>query len=417
MVDAIAARNPAPPVAPPPVEPPPPQIITDPLTQFGTGASNLNPVTTAPPMTPATGAAIPPASSDPAVVAAASPAAPSAPTAPVAAPAPVAGPDSGGGYWPAGFDKLPADVQNAYLTQVRSLLMGFGSQEMARKILGANDPSIAGISDAPGGMSTLAQLHRGYDQNVHNTDESLNRSNLFYSGYRGTQDANLAYNYGLGRFNAEQALQKALDAITGSELTAIGKNPATPAPAGGTGAGTTTPPGAGGDTTGNPTTWTTTPGNKFKPVPETVIPPKTGAGGGGPTTTGAGAPGPGPPTIITGPAPGHGPQTAPIPPPDAHGPQTAPIPPPAGHSTAPNPPTIDPLAASIVGYGLAPPALQGTDEVAPHYGPIPPLPPLPPTTPSHAVAPLPPPLPPTTPSHAVAPLPPLPGTTTRHRGL
>lgn len=124
----------------------------------------------------------------------------SSPTAPSPAPA----------YDPNAYnldtDPIVAQIRAANLQSVggaeaaalegkRSLLTQFGSQEIARRILGLNDPTLAGISDNPDtSLSTLGQIGRSYREQTHQSDENLNKQNLFYSGTRVKALSDLGYN-------------------------------------------------------------------------------------------------------------------------------------------------------------------------------------------------------------------------------
>ena len=83
--------------------------------------------------------------------------------------------------------------QAGTLDKQKQLLLGFGSKELARKLLGENDPFVNSISDDPSNsFSVLANLRRRYDQTVANTNQLLNKQNLWFSGYRGKQLGEMA---------------------------------------------------------------------------------------------------------------------------------------------------------------------------------------------------------------------------------
>jgi len=83
----------------------------------------------------------------------------------------------------------------AFDEQKKNALIGFGSQELARKYFG-NDPFIQSISDNPDtSFSTLAKENRNYRDTGIGTDESLNQQNLYFSGYRGKALGDLAYQH------------------------------------------------------------------------------------------------------------------------------------------------------------------------------------------------------------------------------
>lgn len=97
------------------------------------------------------------------------------------------------------------------LDQQRQSLIGFGSQELAREMLGANDPTLAAISDNPdAATSTLAALNRNYRGQQVTLDDSLNKENLWYGGWHGKE---------LGDLNQQKA-QDVADA-TAQERAAI----------------------------------------------------------------------------------------------------------------------------------------------------------------------------------------------------
>jgi hypothetical protein len=87
-----------------------------------------------------------------------------------------------------GFNADESTDATNTLDAQKKLLLGFGSKELARKLLGANDPFIDTISDDPANsFSVLANLRRRYDTTVANTNQLLNKGNLFFGGYRGKE--------------------------------------------------------------------------------------------------------------------------------------------------------------------------------------------------------------------------------------
>jgi hypothetical protein len=155
-----------------------------------------------------------------------SPASSSSPTAPSPAPA----------YDPNAYnldtDPIVAQIKAANLQSVsgaeaaalegkRNLLTQFGSQEIARRILGANDPTLAGISDNPDtSLSTLGQLARSYREQGRTADENLNQQNLFYSGARVRSLRDLGYGQQKDTANATSALNDKLAGLDQAVLQA-----------------------------------------------------------------------------------------------------------------------------------------------------------------------------------------------------
>lgn len=102
----------------------------------------------------------------------------------------------------------------AALEGKRNLLLGFGSQEIARQLLGMNDPTIGAISDNPDtSQSTLGRINRSFREQGHQTDESLNKANLFYSGTRVKALSDLGYAQQSSIADATSALREKLAQI------------------------------------------------------------------------------------------------------------------------------------------------------------------------------------------------------------
>lgn len=68
------------------------------------------------------------------------------------------------------------------LENQKRILTGFGSRELASKILGQNDPSLDAIGNNP--FSTLANLTTQYGQQRYQTNEAENQQNLWFSSDR-----------------------------------------------------------------------------------------------------------------------------------------------------------------------------------------------------------------------------------------
>jgi len=95
-------------------------------------------------------------------------------------------------------DNINTQIANAKsnaLAQKKDALLGFGSKELAMKVLGmgANDPFIQSISDNPDtSFSWLARENFRNRMDTGVTEGNLNAGNLFYSGARGVALQNLA---------------------------------------------------------------------------------------------------------------------------------------------------------------------------------------------------------------------------------
>jgi hypothetical protein len=77
----------------------------------------------------------------------------------------------------------------------KQLLLGYGSQEMARKYLGANDPFVATVSDDPAtSFSALANIARQYNTGVVNLGNQVNAlgQNTWWGSAHGSGLADLA---------------------------------------------------------------------------------------------------------------------------------------------------------------------------------------------------------------------------------
>lgn len=162
------------------------------------------------------------------------PTAPIVPTAPTIArpnvrpnitPASTAGAQTRSTVFDPSTDPMVAAVQAANaaaMTQMRAkakeqqrqMLIGYGSQELAKKVLGADDPTIGSISHNPNtSTSTLARIARGYRETVASNEEQLNKANLFYGGYRLKRLGDLSYQNQAQQADAAQQMQAALQGI------------------------------------------------------------------------------------------------------------------------------------------------------------------------------------------------------------
>ena len=151
------------------------------------------------------------------------PGAPAGPPAPPVAPPPAPKFDPMNDSWYTGLhQQYLTDMANQKTTALESqrrLLQQLGDVNLAKAPLGAADPFLASISADPNAStSQLAQLARAYGQNQSNTNASLNKSNLFFSGARGKQLRNLAQDYMTGQGTARADATEKLAAI-GTALT------------------------------------------------------------------------------------------------------------------------------------------------------------------------------------------------------
>lgn len=165
-------------------------------------------------------------------------AAPNPATAPVSAPAPVPAPTAAPPSFTFNPDEDPI-VQMVKAAGQRSVQQAEGSELAGRKqtlIDYGYDPALSSLypdqptSDAAqqNPFSFLANLGHGYDVAGHNLDEQLNKQNLFYSGYRGTQLGELARSEGqqqaAGYGNLQHTLGALSDALLKARADAEGAN-------------------------------------------------------------------------------------------------------------------------------------------------------------------------------------------------
>jgi hypothetical protein len=99
------------------------------------------------------------------------------------------------------------------LERQKQLLLAFGSQEMARKLLG-DDPFVNTVSADPyTSMSTLGLSRRAEIDQSRDTTEQMNQSNLFFSSARGQSLAEIARQRMLRDYQATNEFQSGLGAL------------------------------------------------------------------------------------------------------------------------------------------------------------------------------------------------------------
>lgn len=143
-----------------------------------------------------------------------------------------------------------ADAQAAALKQEQGQLLGYGDPTLAAAVLGQSDPTVTAAGQNP--TSTLAQLGQSRTRNLDTLTEDLNKQNLFYGGYRITQEQQAAQDYQNALALAASGVQGNLDTIQGNLGQALSANEAqriagmqaayAANPAGTTGTTTPTPP-------------------------------------------------------------------------------------------------------------------------------------------------------------------------------
>ena len=143
---------------------------------------------------------------------------------------------------PPGFSSLTPAEQRAYLAQRRQLLLGFGDQTLARRIIGLpNDPLYGQISSGPNSLSTLGQLGRTYGQNVAaqnqamgnlqtqnaqnvlSADEAANARNLYYSSARALAQKQLATTFAQNKGKITQNLANLGYGYAANKASALAK--------------------------------------------------------------------------------------------------------------------------------------------------------------------------------------------------
>lgn len=96
------------------------------------------------------------------------------------------------------------------LANKKRVLLGFGSQELARKMLG-DDPFVGLVSNNPDtSSSTLAQSAYAYRKGVQGFNESENEGNLFYGGGRGVGLRDMAHANLIDIANQTQGVEQQL---------------------------------------------------------------------------------------------------------------------------------------------------------------------------------------------------------------
>lgn len=112
-----------------------------------------------------------------------------------------------------GQDSLLSDAKEAMRAEQRRVLLGFGSKELARKVLG-EDPFVDAISNDPrSSTSTLAQLAHQFQRQQEGFNEAANDQNLWYSGYRAEGLADLNRNQLFAESDAARQVGGTLEEI------------------------------------------------------------------------------------------------------------------------------------------------------------------------------------------------------------
>jgi hypothetical protein len=115
------------------------------------------------------------------------------------------------------------DAQAQAMNQRQGQLLGYGDANLAQSVLG--DPTIAQAAGA-NPTSTLAQLGQRRTQNIHDLTEGLNKQNLFYGGYRVTQEQQAAQDYQNAPAQAAAGVNTNLDTIGSNLATTLAQNQA-----------------------------------------------------------------------------------------------------------------------------------------------------------------------------------------------
>lgn len=124
-------------------------------------------------------------------------------------------------------DRLLNQAASGYLASTKDLLLGYGSQELAKQTLDQllKDPKIAAIftpadeaaflsaisANPDSSMSTLARIARSQRERASQADESMNQANLFYSGPRAKALGDQAYGF---QGESQDARGKVMDALS-----------------------------------------------------------------------------------------------------------------------------------------------------------------------------------------------------------
>lgn len=110
--------------------------------------------------------------------------------------------------------KDEGDAEASALGAQRNALGSYGDKNLAMAILGPNDPTIDSISDNPDtSTSTLARLHRGYNDSVKQTDNNDSAGNIFYGGAHIMNRSNLAKDEQTQEADANASIHAALNQI------------------------------------------------------------------------------------------------------------------------------------------------------------------------------------------------------------
>lgn len=113
-----------------------------------------------------------------------------------------------------------ASAQAAELAQRQAALIDYGFDPNFASLYG--DQNAAGAAKG-NTMSVLARLARQHEDRARNLDENLNKSNLYYSGYRGTQIAREGQDYLGEQYTAAQQLRALLSGYSG-QLAGVRSN-------------------------------------------------------------------------------------------------------------------------------------------------------------------------------------------------
>lgn len=126
---------------------------------------------------------------------------------------------------PAGSAPAPTWQDDPILAQIKALAQQGNASAQAQYDDARRQAMIA--YDGQGNpFSTLAQLLQGHTNTVRSMDENLNKSNLFYSSYRGDQLGKENQAYQGQQYAAAQALQGGLTGLSGALLQAQQDNAA-----------------------------------------------------------------------------------------------------------------------------------------------------------------------------------------------
>lgn len=100
-------------------------------------------------------------------------------------------------------------------------LIGFGDRGLAEQLLGKGYGGLGAISADPDkGFSTLSQIAHQYRDTTNQTEDALNKGNLFYGGFRGKTLNDLSYQDQRSVASATSDVQKILAGIARQDLMA-----------------------------------------------------------------------------------------------------------------------------------------------------------------------------------------------------